>query len=82
VKPRAWIDWVESLFLAHRFGMLFGARFVPEMNPVGAGLAGASGVGPAHFLLSASGSALVWAGAWAGAGYLFTAATAILHMSR
>ena len=82
VKPRAWIDWVESLFLAHRFGMLFGARFLPEMNPVGAGLAGASGVGPAHFLLSASGSALVWAGAWAGAGYLFTAATAILHMSR
>ena len=76
---RAWIDWVESLFLSHRFGILFGARFLPEMNPVGAGLAGASGVGPAHFLLSASGSALVWAGAWAGAGYLFTAATALLQ---
>ena len=82
VKPRAWIDRVESLFRAHRFGVLFGARFLPEMNPVGAGLAGASGVGPANFLLSASGSALVWAGAWAGAGYLFTAATTFLQMSR
>jgi membrane protein DedA with SNARE-associated domain len=76
---RAWIDWVESLFLSHRFGILLGARFLPEMNPVGAGLAGASGVGPAHFLLSASGSALVWAGAWAGAGYLLTEAAALLQ---
>jgi membrane protein DedA with SNARE-associated domain len=79
MKPRAWIDRVESLFLAHRFGVLFGARFLPELNPVGAGLAGAAGVGPAHFLLSACGSALVWAGAWAGAGYLLTEATALLR---
>jgi membrane protein DedA with SNARE-associated domain len=79
MKPHAWIDWVERLFLTHRFGVLFGARFLPELNPVGAGLAGATGVGPAHFLLSASGSALVWAGAWAGTGYLLTEATALLH---
>jgi hypothetical protein len=77
VKPRAWMDRVESLFLAHRFGTLFGARFLPEMNPVGAGLAGASGVGPAYFLLS--GSALVPV---LGRAPATCAATAILHMSR
>jgi len=74
VKPRAWVERVERSFVAHRFGVLLGARFLPELNPVGAGLAGATGLRPASFLLSASGSALVWAGAWAGAGYVLTKA--------
>jgi membrane protein DedA with SNARE-associated domain len=72
VKPHAWVERVERLFLAHRFPVLFGARFLPAANPVGAGLAGAAGMRPATFLLSASGSALIWAGAWAGAGYLLS----------
>jgi membrane protein DedA with SNARE-associated domain len=44
------------------------------MNPVGTLLAGATRVRPASFLMSASGSALVWAGAWAGIGYLLSEA--------
>ena len=82
VKPRAWIDWVESLFLAHRFGTAVWRPILAgdESSRSRAGRRQRSGA--RTLLLSASGSALVWAGAWAGAGYLFTAATAILHMSR
>ena len=69
-RPRAALERVQPFFLTHRFGFLLGARFLPELNPVGAALAGATRVRPTSFLLSASGSALVWAGAWAGAGYL------------
>lgn len=69
-EARAWVERVERLFLAHRLWVLLGGRFLPELNPVGALLAGATRVRSASFLMSASGSALVWAGAWAGAGYL------------
>jgi len=75
-RPRVWVEWGEQSFLAHRFGFLWSARFLPELNPVGAGLAGATRVQPTRFLLSAAGSALVWAGAWAGAGYLLREAIA------
>jgi membrane protein DedA with SNARE-associated domain len=74
VRPRRWVERVERLFLTHRFGVLLSARFVPELNPVGAGLAGATGVRAASFLLTASASAFVWASAWAGAGYVLTEA--------
>jgi membrane protein DedA with SNARE-associated domain len=73
-KPRAWVERGERLFLAHRFRVLLGGRFLPELNPIGAVLAGATGVPPGSFLMSASGSALVWAGAWAGAGYVLSGA--------
>jgi membrane protein DedA with SNARE-associated domain len=53
---------------------LLSARFLPELNPVGAGLAGATGLPPVRFLLSALGSAVLWASAWAGAGYALTEA--------
>jgi membrane protein DedA with SNARE-associated domain len=74
LRARASVERVERFFLAHRFEFLWGARFLPELNPVGAGLAGAARVRPTWFLLSAAGSALVWAGAWAGAGYLLSEA--------
>ena len=60
-----------ALTLTHPFRTLLGARFVPELNPLGAGLAGATGVRPASFLVYAFASALAWALAWAGAGFLW-----------
>jgi membrane protein DedA with SNARE-associated domain len=74
--PNALVDRVESLFAAHQLGLLLSAKFLPELNPVAAGLAGVTHVGLARYLLSAAGSALVWAGAWASAGYLLGGAVA------
>ena len=60
----------QTGFLAHArtFGLI--ARFVPEINPVAAGLAGATGVRPARFLGWGVVSATAWAGIWLGLGYL------------
>ena len=66
VLPRrgARIDRVASFFRAHPLAFLMGARFLPEMNPVAAGLAGTTGIVLGRYLLYAMGSALVWAGTW------------------
>jgi membrane protein DedA with SNARE-associated domain len=56
-------------------GVMWGARFLPELNPIAAALAGATRVPLARFLRHAAGSALAWAGAWAGGGYVLRGAT-------
>lgn len=47
-----------------------GARFLPELNPIGAGLAGATKVRVTRFVCCGAVSALAWAGAWIGLGFL------------
>ena len=69
-RPPATFDRVTRVFRAHHVGFVWSARFLPELNPIAAGLAGVTGVGLSRFLLYASGSALAWAGAWAGGGFL------------
>ncbi len=69
-------DRVGSLLLAHQLGFLLSARFLPELNPVAAALAGVTRVRLTRYLLCAAGSALVWAGSWASAGYLLGGAIA------
>jgi membrane protein DedA with SNARE-associated domain len=69
-QPPATIDEVTRVFRAHQIGFIWSARFLPELNPIAAGLSGLTRVGLPHFLLYASGSALTWAGVWAGAGFL------------
>lgn len=64
------VDRVVRVFRTHPVGFVWSARFLPELNPIAAGLAGVTRVRLARFLLHASGSALVWAGAWAGGGFL------------
>jgi len=60
---------LQQRFVAHQLGFLFGSRFLPEANPVAAGMAGATHIGPARYILIATASALAWAGMWTGAGY-------------
>jgi membrane protein DedA with SNARE-associated domain len=69
-QPPATIDEVTRVFRAHQMGFIWSARFLPELNPIAAGLSGVTRVGLPHFLLYASGSALTWAGVWAGAALL------------
>lgn len=69
-QPPATVDRVTRAFRAHQLMFVWGARFLPELNPVAAGLSGVARVGLVRFLLYASGSALAWAGAWVGVGFL------------
>jgi membrane protein DedA with SNARE-associated domain len=69
-QPPTSVARIQHVFRTHQFGVMWSARFLPELNPIAAGLAGATGVTLARFLLNAAASALVWAGTLTGAGYL------------
>src|SRR5262245_19486862 len=73
-RPAMAVDRIEQVFLSHPLRFLWSARFLPELNPVGAGMAGATHIRPLRFLLYSSGSAVAWAGIWVGAGYLLAGA--------
>jgi membrane protein DedA with SNARE-associated domain len=68
-RAAAFIRRAQDGFLAHGAVFHLGARFLPELNPVAAGLAGATGVRIGRFVGYGAASALVWAGAWIGIGY-------------
>jgi membrane protein DedA with SNARE-associated domain/rhodanese-related sulfurtransferase len=67
---KAYVHRAEQFFLAHAGLFPFSARFLPELNFIAAGLAGASGASVVSFLPKAALSALVWAGTWTSVGYL------------
>ncbi len=69
---RTYVLLAQGFLMAHRLRFLLSARFLPEMNPVAAGLAGAAGVRVVPYFSSAVGSALIWTGTWAGLGYLLS----------
>jgi len=64
------VELAERRFGAHRTGFLLGARFLPELNPLAAGVAGATGMAPRRYALIATTSALVWVATWLGTGYV------------
>jgi NAD(P)-dependent dehydrogenase (short-subunit alcohol dehydrogenase family)/membrane protein DedA with SNARE-associated domain len=68
--PRTFADHVEHAFRAHEVGFQFWAQFLPELNPIAAGLAGATGVALGRYIVIASGTAMTWAGTWIALGYL------------
>jgi len=68
-RSAACVENAEERFLTHQLGFLFSSRFIPEMNPIAAGMAGATGIVPGRYILIATTSALAWALAWMSAGY-------------
>jgi membrane protein DedA with SNARE-associated domain len=70
-----YVENVERRFLEHQVGFLFSSRFLPEMNPIAAGMAGATRIVLARYLLIATTSALVWALGWMSTGYALGHAT-------
>src|SRR5260370_36617148 len=66
----------QSLFHDHEGVLRLGARFLPELGPIAAGLAGAAGEGIPRFLVYGAISAVLWAGTWVGLGYLVGQAVA------
>ena len=69
-RPPTSVVRIQHVFRTHQLRVMWSARFLPELNPIAAGLAGATDVTLARFLPHAVGSALLWAGTLTGAGYL------------
>ena len=69
-NARAFVRRAQGGFLAHAGVFQLTARFLPELNPVAAGLAGATGVRIGRFFGYGAVGALIWAGIWIGTGYL------------
>jgi membrane protein DedA with SNARE-associated domain len=80
-KARTHVQRASHFRLAHGGVFQLGARFLPELNPIAAGLAGAAGMSVGRFLPGAAVSAAVWAGSWVGIGYLLTHGVAGLGWS-
>jgi membrane protein DedA with SNARE-associated domain len=70
------IERAANLSMAHEVVLRVGVRFLPELNPVAAGLAGATQATLGRYLPCAVGSAFIWAGTWIGLGYVLGAAVA------
>src|SRR5262249_3314723 len=56
----------------HGRGVLLFAKFLPGLSTVAPPLAGVVGISRHQFLALDSAAALIWAGAWAAVGYLFS----------
>ena len=80
-KARAHVQCASHLLTAHPRLFQLSARFLPALNPIAAGLAGAAGMSLSRFLPGAAVSAAVWAGSWTGIGYLLTHGVAGLARS-
>jgi membrane protein DedA with SNARE-associated domain/rhodanese-related sulfurtransferase len=70
LDPDSLIRHAKERFAAHRARYVIIAKFLPGVNPLAAGLAGATGIRPDRFLLYAAVGSVVWAGAWITLGYL------------
>ena len=70
LDPDSLIREAKERFAAHRARYLILAKFLPGMNPLAAGLAGAVPIGVDRFLRYAAAGALLWAGIWISLGYL------------
>ncbi|HKC10328.1 MAG TPA: rhodanese-like domain-containing protein [Methylomirabilota bacterium] len=69
-NAKAFVRRAQDAFLARPRRFQLAARFLPELNPVAAGLAGATGLGITRFVGCGVVSALIWTGTWIGVGYL------------
>lgn len=62
----------QHVFSMHVGAFQLGARFLPELNAIAAGLAGTRRLRFARFVSYGTASALAWAGAWIGLGYFLS----------
>src|SRR5437016_12192593 len=53
-RPSTCADHIEHIFRAHEMGFQFWAKFLPELNPIAAGLAGATGLALGPYIAIAS----------------------------
>jgi membrane protein DedA with SNARE-associated domain/rhodanese-related sulfurtransferase len=70
LDPDSLIREAKERFVTHRARYLILAKFLPGVNPLAAGLAGAVPIRLERFLGYAAAGALAWAGLWIVLGYL------------
>jgi len=68
----ALVHRARRIFTAHARSFQLGGRFLPEMNAIAAGLAGATRLSIVPFVGYGAMSALTWAGRWIGLGYFLS----------
>lgn len=73
LEPDSCVRRTEDLFVRHGPRALLFAKFVPGLNTAAPPLAGMFRMRLSRFLLYDGAGALVWAGTFCGAGYLFSA---------
>ena len=78
LDPDSLIRHAKERFAAHQVRYLVIAKFLPGVNPLAAGLAGAVPIRADRFAAAASAGAVLWAGAWIGLGYLFAGAIGLV----
>jgi membrane protein DedA with SNARE-associated domain len=69
------MERMANLSPMHLAAVLISARFLPEANPVAAGLAGASRTTLGRYVLYAIGTSVIWASTWTAMGYVLGAMT-------
>jgi membrane protein DedA with SNARE-associated domain/rhodanese-related sulfurtransferase len=70
LDPDSLIRHAKQRFAAHGLRYMILAKFLPGVNPLATGLAGAVPIRLERFPLYAAAGALLWAGAWISLGYL------------
>src|SRR5215510_14292330 len=78
LDPDSLIREAKERFLAHRGRYLILAKFLPGLNPLAAGLAGAVSLRPDRFLIYAGIGAVLWASAWIVLGYVVSDAIGLV----
>ena len=73
LEPDSCVRRTEQLFERHGVRSLLFAKFLPGLSTIAPPLAGVFGMRPAWFLLLAGLGAIIYAGTFAGLGYLFSA---------
>jgi len=71
LKADSLVRVAKERFAAHGARYLILAKFLPGVNPLVSGIAGAFRTRPRQFFLYSTIGALAWAGAWITLGYLF-----------
>jgi membrane protein DedA with SNARE-associated domain/rhodanese-related sulfurtransferase len=69
-SARAFVRRAQDGFLARPVKFQLTARFLPELNPIASGLAGATELSVTRFVGYGVVSAVAWVGTWTGIGYL------------
>lgn len=72
LEPDVCVRRTENLFLRHGVRSLLVAKFVPGLTTVMPPLAGVFGVSRRRFIVYDLAGVLLWAGVWAGIGYVFS----------
>jgi membrane protein DedA with SNARE-associated domain/rhodanese-related sulfurtransferase len=78
LDPDSLIRRAKERFVAHGLRYLVVAKFLPGVNPLAAGLAGAVPIRLERFVLYAAAGALLWAGLWMTLGYLCADVIAVI----